>query len=674
MAKKLVLPVRELYKYSPYEVKKGLTKHLSILFEDNVVLDMSYREVILLRFILDIYLEIPEIKIVSKHSFTTYYTDGILTSKTINKVFEVILEDTVKHYFKKNINYDTLEWLYKQMYYIVNNIYNNLTYEALDYTNSININDLLEVQLDQTLLNAMKDVYENRGKEETYKTVNRVNNSYNVLDTILRNDKLKNNIVSKGYRSGTINANQVKQVLASRGYVTEVDSNIFTYPIASSFTLGMSDIYDLAIESRSGARSLFLSHKAVQESEYFAREMQIITMIVERLVDGDCGQKDYIDWFVRPKTDVNKADLPNIIGKYYYNEKTKQEEVITINHKHLEGTTIKLRSAINCKLKEPTHVCSKCFGELVYSIPPHSNIGHYCSTTITEKITQSILSTKHLSSSASSGDVHLDVNGEKFFNVKNNAYVFKNNLDTKKTKYKIIVEQFEAFGFKDLYAGIDVYKFNPTRISIINTIVLQVIDAKGKATDYLINIKDNNKRGSFTHEFLDYVTQQGFSLNANDMCVIDLDNWDFKLPIINMPELEYNFLTLAKNVKSLFRKIEIKKDEYRSTDTPESFLQRVFDCINVKLDINIALMEVVVYACTVYSIKDRDYRLGRNSPDRQLMKSQTLIDNRSLGAGYGWEKVIDKILSARSFYNNNKVSHPMDVLVKPDEVLNKEIR
>lgn len=671
MAKQKALPARELFKFSCEEIKLGLTQDQNILFEDNVVIFHTFRETILLRFILDIYTVIPSVPIVSKHCFKHFYTNELFTAKTINKAFSVILEDAVNLVVKPNMNRKLLEPLYAKMYDVVNNIYNNLSYELPQYTNSINIKDLLTIQFNPELIKAMQDVYENRAKEDSFKINERVNKTYDILDHILRNEpEHKGNIVARGYRSGTINANQVKQVLSSRGFVTELDSHIFKYPIASSFTLGMADIYDQAIESRSGARALYLSTKAVQDSEYFARELQLTTMIVEKLVDGDCGQKDYMEWFVRPKGEaVTKPDLLNLVGKYYLNEETGQEEVITLGHKHLEGKLIKIRSAMNCKLEDPRCICSKCFGELSYTIPLHSNIGHYCSTAVTEKITQSILSTKHLSSSANSGDIHMDENAQKFFRVKNNNYYFNDNAKTDKVTYSIIIHQYEAFGFKDILRSTDVKKLALNTVSLITKLMLRVDEGNGQYTDYPIHIEDNKKRGSFTVEMLSYVIKHGFTLDNYDNYIINLDKWDFRHPLINMPELEYNFLNLAKNVKSLFKTIKVVKNEFRSNVTPEVLVQKAFDVLNYKLDINLATLEVIVYAFTVKSIKDRDFSLGRNCPDRQLVRLGDLVANRSLGAGYGYEKVIDLILSPRSFYSKNKVSHPMDIMVKPQEVV-----
>lgn len=657
-----ILPVRELFKVSPLEAVEGLRKDLNIKFEDNVIIPMSYKEAILLRFILDIYNSIPKIPIVSKHSYTNFYSNGILTAKTINKSFEVILKDVVDIYCKKKNDRKILEPLYKAMYRINNDIYNILIYNNLNYVNSINISDFLDIQMDKELLESMKKVAK-------LKNVDSVNNTYKVLDNILRNKpEIKENIITKGYISGTINANQVKQLLASRGYVTELDKHIFKTPIASSFTLGMTNIYDIAIESRAGAKALFLSTTAVQESEYFARELQLNTMIAERLVDTDCGSKDYLSWLVRTKDLADKPDLPNLLGKYYLNEETNKLEAITKDHKHLEGKTIKLRSVLHCKLKDPTKICTKCFGDLAYTVPLHSNIGHFSSTEVTQKITQNILSTKHLATSAVSGDIKLDHNGKILFNVKRSELYFRSNVISKTNKATLVIDQFSGFGIKDLNPTVDVYKLNPTRVSRIQDLTVFTYDKNGKPKSGLYTVlKDGKRYGHFTYDFLKYIIDHPPKLTDNDLFSIDLTDWNPKNPVITMPELEYDYISLLKSIKSAFR----GTDDIKYPNKPEAFIQLIFDLINNKLDVNLALLEVMVYAMTVRDINKYDYRLGRNVQDRVLMKSKQLPIARSLGAGYDWEGVIPAILSPKTYYGMNGISHPMDVMVDPQYAINE---
>ena len=674
MAKVLAIKIRDLLNYDREYVRDSIRTNINVLFEDNKVVYMTFKEIILQRYLLDVNNKIPSMPIVSKYAMCNFYTAGHYTSRTFNDYFEVVMRDMVDFLFRKEGRKSQPE-VFKEMWYTINRIYNEYVYEVLDNASSINILDFLEIQFKPNLIKAMQDVQLKLDSSSVQIT-------YEVLDDILRNDPLlKNNVIAKGYIAGTISANQIKQMLASRGFVTEIDSKIFKYPIASSFVLGMVDIYDLSIESRSGAKALFLSNKAVQSSEYFARELQLVTMIVEELTDGDCGNNHYIDWFVKPKEITGKGDFKNLLGKKFINPVTNQVDIIDYQHQELiEGKTIKIRSVLHCKNDNPKTICTSCFGDLSYSMHEHTNIGHYCSTEVTEKLTQSILSTKHLTSSATTNGLQLHGDAQEFFRVKNkNSYVFKNGIlkTTKnKTNFKLVISQKAAFGLKDLIAGIDVYKLNPTNITLIDIMYI-VVTIDGKDQWYQINVEDTNKLGSFTYEFLEYVIKEGYTLDDNDNLVINLNNWESNDAILTMPELEYNFLALANQIKSAFKYMATIKNG-TALETPESLLQNVFHIVNTKLDVNLAILEVIVYAFTVYNVVDEDgkginlnknYNLGRNVKDQRLMRIEDIITNRSLGAGYAWERVVNNILSPKSFYGKNSVSHPLDVLVKPNEVM-----
>ena len=668
------IKVRDLLKYERSVVRDSIRTNSYVLFEDGVVVPMTYKEIILQRYLLDVNNVLPELPIVSSYAINNFYSNGQYTSRTFNDYYEVVMKDMVNKVFRIQGRKNQPK-VFVAMWSTINKIYNEYVYEVLHHASSINILDFLEIQFKPDLIKAMQDVQLKLDNSSVQLT-------YEVLDNILRNDPLlKNNVIAKGYVAGTISANQIKQMLASRGFVTEIDSKIFKYPIASSFVLGMVDIYDLAIESRSGAKALYLSNKAVQSSEYFARELQLVTMVVEDLVDGDCGNDQYINWFVKPKEITGKGDFKNLLGKKFINPETNQVDIIDYHHQELiEGKTIKIRSVLHCKNKDPKTICTSCFGDLSYSMHEHTNIGHYCSTEVTEKLTQSILSTKHLTSSATTNGLQLTGDALEFFRVKNkNTYAFKNGIlkTTKnKTNFKLVISQKSGFGLKDLAGSLDVYKLNPTNITLIDIFYI-VVTIDGKDQWYIINVEDSNKLGSFTYEFLEYVIKEGYTLDDNDNIVINLNNWTSNDGILTMPELEYNFLALANQIKSAFKYMATIKNG-TALETPESLLQNVFHIVNTKLDVNLAILEVIVYAFTVYDVVDdeakginlnKNYGLGRNTKEQRLMRIEDIITNRSLGAGYAWERVVNNILSPKSFYGKNGISHPLDVLVTPNEVI-----
>ena len=657
--------VRELLKFKPKELLDGLKTDLTVLLEDNTVETINFREIIVLRYLFRLLEMFPKIKIENRHLLHHYYSsNNLFTSKTIPKWLEVAVKDIIEQVVKPANNRTILIDVYREIWEINNAIYNDVVFGSLKYSSSVNIEEFLEIQVDDRLINSMKKV----AKEQTPESVKE---SYNVLEDIIYNKKeISKNQIVKGYIAGTINQNQVKQILASRGFLTEINNRIYKYPIASSFCLGLSNIYDVATESRAAAKALSVATSSIQQSEYFAREMQLVTMIVEKLVDGDCGNKNYVDWYVKGSKEGEKSDIPNLVGKRWYNPKTKKEEIITNKDKHLEGQTIKIRSAINCLHPDPRCICTACFGDLSYAIPMHSNIGHYCSTEITEQMTQGMLSTKHHTGSASSGAIVLDQVAEKFFTVSNNMYYFRSNiLKQGKNSYYLIIDQRSGFGIKDLNNSVDVNKLNITRVSRIEEIAIREV---GKDTDvvYPILITNNKRYGSFTYEFLDYIIKNGFVMDDEDRYVIDLSGWTKKEGVISIPEIEFDFKTLLDQVKK-----EIKNMKTDSLgvgyETPESLTQKLFDLLNTRLNINLALIEVIVYCFTVKDPDHGDYSLARGIKDKKLGKIKSIVKNRSLGAGYGWEQLIKLILSPRSYDGHNSVEHPMDVFIKPNEVIKK---
>lgn len=669
---KQVLPVRELFKFTPEEIKQGLRVGLPILFEDNTIIDLTDKEITLLRFLMDVYLTIPDIKIVSKHCFTNYYSDGTLTSSTINKAYSKVYEDAVKFYLLgQGLPRHYLDKLTKKMYQVFEHIYMDLTAKSLEYITSLNIINLLEIQLIPELLESIAHVYNTKHKVPSYISQDNIEKNYKILDKIMwNNNAIKHNPIAIGYRSGTMSAGQVRQVLGCRGFTTELDSKIFGIPVAGSFTLGLQDIYEMTIESRSGAKALFLSNKAIQKSEYFARELQLATMVIENLADVDCGSKEYLDWMVKDYGDGN-SDLSNLLGKYYLNPDTNQEEEITSKHTHLIGEKIKLRSPLYCKHPDKKTVCIKCFGTLGYSVPAHSNLGHFCATTITEKISQSILSTKHLTTSANSGEITLDDFGSKLFHIKNNAYYFNDHIFTPKTKVELIINQRQFFGIKELKRLNDINNVSITRLSRIEEIIIKITKKDAEPEIYPVKVKFNKTVGSFTTEFIHYAKNKSYYLDDNNNnYVIDISDWRDKLPFIFIPVVEYNFSALADNTKDLLRDKKVVKNSGMSTKTPELLLQSLFDILNLKLTINISLIEIIVYALTVKAGDQDDYGLSRGGENITVMGSSDIIKYRSLGAGYDWEYTVKIMLNPRAFFKEFNSGHPMDIMIKPNETKN----
>jgi len=652
------IKVRRILDFQPDDFMHNLSSNIRVKYEDGVVIEHTPNELVINRYVFRL-LEIAPLEVIrSGFNITKHYKNGYYAASSINKAFEAILEDVIAVYVTPNYDRSILTQLYSEMYKIVNDVYNNVVCENIKHISTLNIEDFVELQDDPALLESIAEIKANPSEAGIEKV-------YNTLENVINNHPNRhNNYIAKGYISGTIAANQVKQLLGVRGYVTEIDGNIFKKPISSNFVLGLSDMYDIAVESRSGAKALYLSNKAIALSEYFAREMQLVTMAVEKLVDGDCGNTNYMSWLVRDAEGERKADIINLAGKKYIKE-DGTIGTLKPTDTHLIGKTIKIRSALHCKMEDPSHVCTSCFGDLSNTIPPDSNLGHITLIVMTAVISQLILSTKHVIASAFSGGISLEGELGKFFTIKNkNTLAFKSTAFSRTTvSYSLSVEQSEGFGISDITQATDVRKLDPSRVSKVVSININATDKNGNVTTTPLVIKQGNRTGSFSYEFLEYIKTVGYAIDSNECYCVSLDNWKPGVPIFVLQQVEYSYIDLAKAIKNEFKYMK------NNHETPESFLQRIFDLVNSKLNINVSILEIVVYAFTAFDSDNGVYKLGRNSKEPRPAKMGKIVTNRSLGGALAWEETLETMTSAGSYYGRNNTDHLLDVMLMPNETL-----
>lgn len=686
---------RRLMDFAPEDFNNKLKKKLIVIFEDGE-LEMSAHEVIVSRYIWETVKDFiinKGMKLYIRHSISSHYVNGFYTSRTLNKTLEKIYEDLVLTYFEPNNSREGLEIVWKNMQVIFNRIYNEIVYKNIAYVTSINIDDLLEIQLKPELVEKMRDVYNLSIETDNILTNRVVDETYYALDKILKENP--RNAVSQGYISSSLNPNQVRQVLGSRGSATTATNTIFAKPIANSFTTGMYNMYEIIQESAVAARSLLLSTTSIAQSEYFARLLQLVCMSVEKLVDGDCGQTDYIDWYVKPYTKEGvysqPSDLPNLEGKYFYNPETGKEELITKAHKHLEGTTIKLRVAYKCKLHNKSCICAKCFGAISYNIPKHINLGWYCCTQITKEVSQRTLSDKHHTASSISLPIIINPEAVNDFYTKENDNTFvylrykheeekgdgsKVVLFNNKKDYKLTLKVFKysANGLGDIKPDTEVRKFIVETMSYLEDLWLEKMDVNtGEVESIPVSITKGVYYGSFTVEFLEYIKENGYELSEDDYYHIDLSKWKFSNPIVKVNDVSFNYIMLAKEIKAIFggKDNEKEGENYLNLRQQNDMLLKLFNVINNKLSINIALLEVIVYAFSVTDYEYGDYSLGRNGTNISTRSISDIMTKTSLGGAYAWERHMTTMLNPYAFKMKNAREHILDALICPNEVMER---
>jgi len=649
-----------------------LTHSVKVRFEDNVAIHCSYQSLIVFKTLLTFVDVIPGIKINSELWIENFYTEGYPNYNTYLGLYSLIFKNYVNDIVKTTPNgEDLIPELLKQMFITIGMLPRVMKKILPKYIIGVEIQDVLEVQFRDSLLKPIADVSKNP-------TPDGIIDAYANLNKVITHELPKDNIIRLIYLSNMVSKGQLNQLFAPRGYLTELNSTIFKKPMTNSLTLGFKDIYEASIESRAGAKAMFLSNTAIQQSEYLARELQLVAMSVENLVFTDCGSTNYRDFLIRPKEIIDgklfyKGDLINLIGKRYL-DKDGIEKIIQKEDTHLEGTTIKMRKAMYCELADKGSICIGCYGDLGYSIFKHQNLGHLNITNTTRPVTQSILSTKHLATTASTGKVVLKDKEAMFFLIKSGdkALLHKRLFQRKTKDIRLLIPQASVYSFKDIIERNDVLNINLSKSSRINEIAIEEYSSKGSEV-FDLSMRIGNRNGYFTVFFWSYLIKEGYDIDINGNFSIEMKNWDYTKPIIAYEDKEYDFTTLIRQFKTLLRTRKYYKNkltgELQSEYTMDVLVDKLFTLLNSKLDINIALLEVLVYSFSAQDINSNNYDLPRFSPNPHPVSLKNAIDGRSFGASANWNKLATKVYDPALFTQVGKPEHILDLLFAPNEVI-----
>lgn len=661
----ITILARSLLPMSTDEIFNTLVGEFILRFDDGEI-ETNSKETFYSSFAWAIHKEFPNTPLLLSHHVKT-----VLGGKRLNSNTHLgLIGNVVWDMYKENMHIPGIrDYISEQVYNITNTMYNDLSVRLADYVVSIDILDFLEV----THHPDVKDILDNL--EPTNASIE---HSYNSLSKLLYDQtKLTNNSLSKAVQSNLANKNQVLQCVGPRGYLTDIDSLRFNTPVLRSYTKGMRSLHDSMIESRSCAKSLYFSKEPLQDAEYFSRKLQLLAQIIQNLHPGDCGSEEYLLWRVKPPEIENgkmtyEGDIKNLLGKFYLDENTNSLKAISTKDVHLYDKTIKLRSVIaGCKHPDPYGVCSVCFGQLADHVPPNSNLGHMCAVTMTEQSSQSVLSVKHLDGSTQVESIMLSKDAQFFFKTSSDhmSYLFNDQMLRSGKSVSIVLNPAEVLGLTDIHVAHNVRDLTLTRVSDIDTVGFVVKDKNEFATESAVTIRVNNRKASLTYEFLEYIKVNGWLINSNDCYVIDLAKWDFTKTCFILPQKDFN---MGDHSAALSEILESRVKEITERAVPGSApatLVELFDLVNEKLNVNLAVLEIILYSTMIVSFKENNYSLPKPWTEKGLGVSSITIPNRSLSAAMAYEYHKQTILSPKSFFKDNRPSHVMDVMLMPRETL-----
>lgn len=657
---------REFVTPDPHKLWEVMPPEFTIEFDDGASFVTTAKKTFVSAFCWAFFLKYPETPLLAKHHLQTTLKGKPLNSSTINELLETIQRDAVYHY---NLVLPLeKEDVLKLLWSINNRIYNEVTPYTEEDVTTLDLVDFLDIVDHPEIVRAIAAVPSTVHSKDPI-----IKETYDrCLEVIKTDPSLKDNNLCRMVEAKLVNNNQIVQCVVFRGFGTEVDGAIFLEPIMSNFVNGMTRLFDLTAESCSARKALLFAEAPLEDAEYFSRRLQLLTTTIERFVYQDCGTTRYADWYVHDAvydsngTMTYAGDLKYLIGKNYLDRDTKQLRQIDGSEKHLINSTIKMRSVLFCDATSQHTCCSVCFGGLAHNVSRFANLGHLCAATMTQQTTQSVLSTKHLDASSKSEDISLTSEQNTFFvlDQNKNGLLFKSDYAKKKLKFEINRDQ--AAGLADVMAfdNFDVLSFE--RIANIQVIDVRYFDGVGEVA-HPLKISTDKRKAVFSEPFLRYLKKHPWETNDKGNFVFDMKDWNFKLPVIFYPEVEYSYSDHSQQIARMIESSVENMTDRVKPNSPAITLQELFMKVNDKLNMNIAPLELIVAAIMVPG--PGSYDLGRGDPNAVLGIAQMLIKNRALSNAYAFKEQVTTLTSAKSFFPEGRPDSPMDVFFAPREVI-----
>jgi hypothetical protein len=690
MAKLKRIAARTLLGYTVEQLWDILTGDFILVFDDGEM-KTDFRETLYSAYAWDFHRLYPETPLLKRHHVNEVLRGERLGSNTHLQLLGNVMWTVYDHYVggglplyitkdapssylvfpqgvtQQFITVDEIAFrdrLAELVYRITNLMYNDLSYRLEEFVVSLDITHFVEV-LSHPKVRAANEalVPTQRSIDETYAIIR---------DSLTNGTDMPTNPISLAARSKLVNIDQVLQCVSARGFLTDTDSHLFRNPVLRGYAQGLRAFHDSLIESRSAAKSLIFSKTPLQQAEYFSRRLQLMSQIVQRLHPGDCGSTHYALWKVRPPIEergqvVFPGDLKQMVGKIYLDTDGKLK-AIHAGDKHLNGKTLKLRTATNCAHPDPYGICATCFGELSLSVPAGTNIGQMCCTSLAQKSSQNVLSVKHLDGSSVVDGIVLDADSRQYLKVSGdeNSYLLADGLKNK--KIKLIIPSERASNITDIREVETVEQLHITRVSELTDIGIWIDDGKGAPYIITVDVNLGRRLASMTYPLLHYIRQMGWGVDDRGNYTIDMSKWDWTKPILTLPLKHFNMSDHSRDIASFLESSVERMQERDTVVDPNAALIELFDLVNSKLTVNLAVVDVVQYASMIVSAEKNIYELPKPWTTRRLGVMKLSMANRSLSAAMAFENHREVICSPNSYVETNRPDHPMDGVLMPAEV------
>lgn len=618
-----------------------------LVFDDGEI-ESTSRECIHARHCWEMYSIFPTIKVSKEHHLHAYRRR--ITPSTDGEILNKIKWDCTFECHKHNI-FPRLEESCQKIYEITD-MMDAFYHHLRDYAVFVSAVDFIELQQHPEISAAMTHL-----REKTVVVPADIPVVYNIIKKVIDNDKsIRRNALTLTTKSESTKIGQLNQCIGPKGFVADVDSNIFRKAILDSFTTGITSIRDLVMESRTAAMSIFYQKHAMQQSEYLTRMLQLAAECVFRVIKGDCGSKRYLEVPIR-----SRADLKDMRGIWYLDPDEGVEKPITSKSFGLLKRVVRVRSVLHCQHPDRFGVCSRCYGQMADSLFDTDNVGHIAATVIQQIVTQSILSNKHLVASASSDSVVLSNDDQQFIRPKGDSgSTFYLNPALKGKHITISFQGDTASRLQDIMYIEDISTVSPMRLTQLEELKFRVYRGADLVQEYPLCVSTKSQKAYFTLEMLEYIRKNGWQIDSVDHYVIDLGEWDYAKPILELPMVQYSTPAHMMAIKEMLTTDSAKENKLSIAKypNPSAALLAFHDLVKLRLSVNFAHLQTIILTYLCADPSNFDYRIPVKKSTGVLVPYKDIMVTRDFALAMSYEKHFDTFKSMRTYVIDQRHPHP----------------
>jgi len=225
----------------------------------------------------------------------------------------------------------------------------------------------------------------------------KVEDAYQIIEGILlRDPNLAMNPLAMSVKDGTMKMNQILQAYV-RGKTSEIDSRVYTNQVWEGFFNGLHKLASRLKEAGATSRSHLYNTDNIAEAEYGSRKLQLVANVLMNFSYDDCGTTEAHE-FTFTELEHHKQAFKAMKGMRYRfeNEGGPWRRFEPEDFEKVKDRPLLFRSAMTCRHLAKQGLCAGCMGDLIFNLSEDTSPGHLASTSISEKGSQGILSTKHL--------------------------------------------------------------------------------------------------------------------------------------------------------------------------------------------------------------------------------------------------------------------------------------